>query len=108
MTTYIPEVNILEKEEHYTLRAELPGVRKEDLEISLEQNHLMIRGKGCQVAENWKPVYREFQDQYTLERSFEIGKMIDREKIQAKMENGVLTLVLPKTEETRPRKIQIQ
>jgi len=104
----IPAADIFEKENEYLLVAELPGVSKNTLEIEVENEELIIRGKPDWKKGEWNLSYGEFVDQYEFERVFSIGRDIDREKIKAGMENGILTLELPKAEEMKPRKIEIK
>jgi len=106
--TYIPVADIYERAQDYLLVAELPGVDKDRLSIETEKNILKITGTPAFDSGEWKPVYREFEEDYRFERSFVMGEDIDREKIRAKIENGVLAVVLPKSEEAKPKKIQIQ
>lgn len=104
----IPIVDIIEEENNFLLVAELPGVSKETLDIEVEKDTLKIQGKTAWELGNWQPVRREFVDDYVFERNFSIGNAIDRNKIEAKMEDGLLYLTLGKSEESKPRKIEIQ
>ncbi|HCL56575.1 MAG TPA: molecular chaperone Hsp20 [Spirochaetia bacterium] len=105
---FIPVVDIFERGNDYLLIAEIPGVSKETLEIEVEKNTLKIKGSPVWESGEWEAVYREFKDDYEFERSFEIGDDIDKDNIKAKIENGVLGLVLPKQEKAKPKKIEIQ
>ena len=101
-----PEVNIYETKDGYVLEAEMPGVNKEGLEITLEGNEITI--VGHQVAEpvNGETLFRESR-QVDYRRVFELDPAIDTSKVSAKMEQGVLTLSLPKSERVKPRKIAV-
>lgn len=106
--TLIPLTNIIERDSDYLLTAELPGVSKDTLSVDVEKDVLKISGElAWHKEEKWKAVHREFFDDYRFEREFKIGRSIDKEKISAKIENGVLELLLPKSEESKPRKIEI-
>lgn len=101
-----PPVNIFESKDGYVLEAEMPGVAKNGLEITLEGNELTIIGHRQDEAVNAEPVYRESRA-VDYRRTFELDPAIDTAKINAKMEQGVLTLHLPKMEKVKPRKITI-
>ena len=101
-----PEVNIYERDERYVLEAEMPGVMKEGLEITLEGNTLTFVGRREQLAVKGTPLYRESRP-VNYRRAFELDPEIDTEKIAAEMRQGVLVLTLPKAERVKPRKIEI-
>jgi HSP20 family protein len=102
----VPEVNIFATKEGYTLEAEMPGVNKEGLEVTLEGNELTILGRRAVEAPKGEALYRESRD-VDYRRVFELDPAIDASKISARMEQGVLTLLLPKAEKLKPRKISI-
>ena len=101
-----PPVNIFEDKDGYVLEAEMPGVNKEGLEITLEGNELTITGHRHEEAVNADVVYRESRA-VDYRRMFELDPTIDTSKINAKIDQGVLTLRLPKMEKVKPRKITI-
>ena len=101
-----PEVNIFETPEGYMLEGEMPGVTKRGLEITLEGNTLTIVGHRNEADFATDPVYRESRAG-SFRRVFELDPAIDTSKINAKMEQGVLKLHLPKAEKVKPRKIQV-
>jgi HSP20 family protein len=102
----IPRVDIVETKDAYRLEAEMPGVNKAGLEVLLDGNDLTILGRrGAPVIEaNY--LYRESKAA-DYRRVFELDPAIDSAKIDAKMEQGVLTLVLPKSERVKPRKVVV-
>ncbi|HMO65893.1 MAG TPA: Hsp20/alpha crystallin family protein [Verrucomicrobiota bacterium] len=102
-----PDVNIYETAEGYTLEADLPGVGKDGVEISLDQNTLTLIGrrKAHRVVEGGQ--YRESSDA-DFRRVFELDPVIDTARIAARVEDGVLTLDLPKAEQARPRQIAVK
>lgn len=102
----LPEVNIFEEKDGYTLEAEMPGVNKDGLEILLEGNELTIVGHRVRAAVNGDLVFRESQTA-DFRRAFELDPAIDTGRIVAKMNQGVLTLSLPKSEKVKPRKIAV-
>ena len=101
-----PRVNITETKDGYMLQAEMPGVNKEGLEISLEGNELTLVGRRPHETEGLDLVYRESTGR-DFRRVFVLDPTIDTAKIEAKMDNGVLHLHLPKAEQVKPRKITV-
>jgi HSP20 family protein len=101
-----PEVNIFETNDGYVLEAEMPGVSKEGLEVTLEGNEMTILGHRKNEAVQGEPLFRE-RALADYRRVFELDPAIDTAKIAAKMEQGVLTLTLPKSERVKPRRITV-
>ena len=103
---YSPAVDIFETEEAITLLADLPGVDKEQLDINVEDRQLTVTGLVKEPEDRLQPVYTEYGiGGYT--RSFKLGDTVDQSKISASLKDGVLTLVLPKADRLKPRKIEI-
>jgi HSP20 family protein len=102
-----PEVNIFETQEGYVVEAEMPGVSKDGLEVTLEGNELTLVGHKNRVDEAGEPLLRECV-QADFKRVFELDPAIDTGKISAKMDQGILRLTLPKSEKVKPRKITIE
>ena len=102
----VPEVNIFETEDGYVLEAEMPGVNKSGLEITLEGNELTLLGHRQAVPAPGTALFRE-SSAADFRRVFELDPAIDASKIAAKMEQGILTLTLPKSEEVKPRRIAV-
>ncbi len=101
-----PEVNIFETKDGYVLEAEMPGVNKSGLEITLEGSEITIVGRRTNDPVNGESLLRERQSA-DFRRVFELDPAIDTSKIAAKMNQGVLTLALPKSEQVKPRRINI-
>jgi HSP20 family protein len=101
-----PEVNIYETKTGYVLEAEMPGVSKEGLEITLEGSEITIVGRRQNEVMTGTPLFRE-RTQVDYRRVFELDPAIDTVRIAAKMNQGVLTLTLPKSEKVQPRKIAV-
>src|SRR5437870_13827893 len=101
-----PVANILETGDGYLLEAEMPGVGKDGLEVTVDGNELTIIGRRSDPALTGDVVYSESRA-WDYKRVFELDPEIDSSKITAKMEQGVLMLTLPKTERVKPRKIKI-
>jgi len=105
---FVPPVNIVETDDHYIVEADLPGVNKEGLEITVEDNELTIVGRRSDYHDvpNSEVLYQETRPG-DFRRVFELDPTIDTSKINAKMQQGVLTLTLPKAEKVKPRKITV-
>jgi len=101
-----PIVNIYESGEGYVLEAEMPGVAKDGLEITLEENEITIVGHRHDGSPKAEPLFQE-SHRYDYRRVFELDPAIDTGKISAKMDQGVLTLTLPKSEKVKPRKVSV-
>ena len=101
-----PEVNIFETKDGYILEAEMPGVSKSGLEITLEGNEITITGHRHHETSSGQVLFRECKAA-DFRRVFELDPAIDTAKISAKMNQGVLTLTLPKSERVKPRKITV-
>lgn len=102
-----PDVNIFENAEGYVLEADLPGVGKEGLQITLDGTELTIVGRRSSETAAGEPVFRE-RSGWSYRRVFELDPAIDTAKVSAKMEQGLLTLTLPKSERAKPRKITVE
>lgn len=102
-----PDVNIYETEEAFVLHAEMPGITKEGLEVILEGNTLTFVGRRHEEPVRGTVLYRESRVT-NYRRVFELDPAIDTEKIAAEMQQGMLTLTLPKTARVKPRKIEIK
>jgi HSP20 family protein len=103
---YSPAVDILRTEDALTLVADLPGVKKADLEIGIEDGVLAISAPVADVEARHKPVYREYGVGGYVRR-FALSDKIDQARISAELEDGVLTVTLPKAERLKPRKIEV-
>ena len=106
MTTFIPQVDIYEDKTGITVLADMPGVDKEGVSIDLKEDQLTINGKVSVVDDAKTVLHREYEVGNYF-RQFTLSDVIDREKITAKMADGVLTLTLPKAEKAVPKKISV-
>jgi len=102
-----PPVDIFETEEALVVRADLPGVRPEDVQTTLKETLLVISGTVQALPPGWRKVYGEYRVGHFI-REFRLGQQIDQAKISAQMKDGVLTLTLPKADHARARRIQVQ
>jgi HSP20 family protein len=101
-----PEVNIYETKDGYILEAEMPGVNKEGLEITLEGNEITITGHRHTEPLSSQALFHESHNA-DYQRVFELDPAIDTAKVSARMDQGVLKLTLPKSERVKPRKISV-
>jgi HSP20 family protein len=106
VTFVTPVANILETADGYLLEAEMPGVAKDGLEVTVENGELTIVGRRADKELPGAALYRESRPQ-DYRRVFDLDPSIDTGKITAKMEQGILTLNLPKAEQVKPRRITV-
>jgi HSP20 family protein len=105
----VPRTNILEGEQDFRIVMDLPGVRNEDLDISLEGKLLTVKAdRDLSIPEGYTGRRTELASKLTWKRSFDLGDGVDVEKIGARLENGILTLTLAKSDKVMPRRIQVQ
>lgn len=106
LPTFIPQVDIFEDAKVITVLSDMPGVTKEGVSIDIKDDQMTINGKVDPPAEGATLIHKEYEVGNYF-RQFTLSDVIDREKITAKMADGVLTLTLPKGEKAVPRKIEI-
>ncbi len=108
-TAWLPLVDIFEEPDVIRLVAEVPGVRPEDVKISVEGSLLTIKGTKEQVTEEKAEKVHRYERTYgAFERTFTLSASIDANKIKATYNLGVLTITLPKAETTKPHLIKIE
>jgi len=103
-----PATDILEREDGFHVYMDIPGVRREDLKIDINENELVVTGRAMQGASD-KETFLEVQfgpGEYM--RSVTLSDFVDRERISAVLKDGVLSLHLPRLEKAQPRRIPIQ
>lgn len=108
---WMPPVDVMETTGEVRIVAELPGVKPDGIRISVENNVLILAGEKTrtQMSENDGERAHRFERVYgAFERRFTVPQTVDAEKIEARYEHGVLTLVLPKAEKAKPRQISVQ
>jgi len=104
---FVPVTDIFETPEALTVVLEMPGVDRDSIEASIENDVVTIDGRiDFAKYEGMQPVYTEYNVGHYA-RSFEISDKIDQNKISAQMKDGVVMIVLPKAEQAKPRKIQV-
>ncbi len=105
---WVPAVDIKEEEDKYVLHADIPGVNPEDVEVTMEHGALAIRGERKFEEQEEKEDYRRIERSHgVFYRRFALPDNIDAEAITAKGENGVLEVVIPKTAEKQPKRIEV-
>jgi len=105
---FMPNADIFETEDTLTVVLEMPGVDRDNINISVENGLLTVEGTiNFGKYERLQPVYSEY-NVGPFRRSFRISSRIDQDKINAEMSDGVITLVLPKVEEAKPRRIEVR
>ena len=101
-----PPASVIEAGEGYTLELEMPGVTKDRLDISVENNELTVVGQRSLPTVQGTLIHHESRPN-NFRRTFELDPSIDADKISAKIEQGLVTLTLPKAEHVKPRKISV-
>ncbi len=101
-----PMATVLENADGYTLQVEMPGVGKDGLEMWVENNELTLVGRRSLSGITGTVLHRESRRE-NFRRSFELDPSIDSGKISARIEQGVITLSLPKADQVKPRKIAV-
>jgi HSP20 family protein len=107
-SSWTPAVDVFEDKTTVKIVAELPGVKSEDVKLSIENNVLTIGGEKRQEAEEKTERVHRYERSYgVFERAFALPNSVDPDKIEARYENGILTVTVPKMEKARPREIPL-
>lgn len=107
-SAWVPPTDILEDAEGIKILTELPGLAPADVELTIENSTLTIRGEKKQLAEEKTTRVHRCERSYgAFERSFTLPTTVDTEKVEARFDNGVLTVALPKAERAKPREITV-
>ncbi len=105
---FIPSIDISESEDQFLISAELPGMNKEDINISLENNRLSISGERNFEKEETGKKYHRVETSYgSFERSFQLPDNVDEKSIKASYENGLLNISIDKSEDKVKKQIEI-
>lgn len=106
--SFVPSIDISESEDQFLISAELPGMKKEDINISLENNRLSISGERSFEKEDKGKKYHRVETSYgSFERSFQLPDNIDEESIKANYDNGLLNISIDKSEDKVKKQIEI-
>lgn len=107
-SAWVPACDVFEGRDTLKIVMEVPGVASEDIKLSLENNRLSIRGEKRQAAEEQTERVHRYERSYgNFERVFTLPTTVEAERIEARVEQGVLTVLLPKVERARPREIPV-
>jgi len=107
-SAWLPACDVFEDKDAVKIVAEVPGVRPEDVKLSIENNLLTIRGEKKQQAEEKTERVHRYERSYgTFERTFALPTTVDPDKIAASYSNGILTVTIPKADRARPREIPV-
>jgi HSP20 family protein len=105
---FLPPMDLVETEDHFVLRADLPGLREEDVKIELEDNVLTISGERRAEHEERKEGYYRVERSFgTFARSLALPEGVSAEGIEAKFDRGVLEVSIPKPEQRKPHRVTI-
>jgi HSP20 family protein len=103
-----PLINVTEDQDNFWLRAELPGVKADDLDLTITDNHLALSGERkiteADASAKW---HRREREAGKFSRMIDLPDRVDGEKIEAKMADGILSIMLPKAASAKPRQIQV-
>lgn len=102
----LPRTNVHESEDSYIFTMEMPGLGRQHIEVNIEGDTLVVKGEKSEQSEEKGLLRREYRAS-RFERTFNVGNAIDRERVKAKMEDGILTVTLPKSPEKVGRKIDV-
>ena len=109
ISSWTPAVDITEHDDQFVVKVELPGVNKDDVKITLENNILTIRGEKKQEKETKKENYHRVERSYgSFQRSFTLPTTVKNDKIDAVYRDGILQIALPKAEEAKPKQIEVK
>ena len=107
-TMWSPSVDLSESENTYEVKAEIPGMKKEDIRVSYEDNVLTLTGEKKQEKEVKNKNYHRVERAYgRFQRSFRLPKTVNKDEIKAKYKDGVLTVEIPKAEAVKPKEIAV-
>lgn len=108
-TTWGLALDVIEKDDEFVVKASVPGIKPDDLEITFTDNTLTIKGQTQEDQEVKEANYHLRERRFgSFSRSITLNSHINADKIQANYDNGVLTLTLPKAEEVKPKRIAIK
>src|ERR1700712_2732635 len=106
---YLPAVDLSETQEGYVVEAALPGLKPEDLEVTVKNNMLTIKGEIHKETEDKQRTYHRVERSFgSFQRTIGLPSTVKADAIQASLDNGILRLEIPKAEEVNPRKISVK
>lgn len=105
--SFSPSLDVVEHDEEFAVTVDLPGVSEKDIDITVANNVLTIRGEKNQEKEENGRYYRKETWSGSFQRTISLPNTVDADKVEAGMKNGVLTVRLPKREEAKPKRISV-
>jgi HSP20 family protein len=109
LTAWSPSVDIAERENDCVVKVELPGVSKDDVRITLQDNTLTIRGEKKQEKESKESNYHRVERSYgSFQRTFTLPTAVRADKVDASYKDGILSITLPKAEEAKAKQIEVR
>jgi HSP20 family protein len=108
LVEWVPVVDVIETDEEFLISAELPGVEKKDVKLSVENGVLLISGRREQEEGKGKRLHKIERAYGSFARSFTMPDVVNEQKVTAEFKNGVLTVHLPKSEKARPKSIEVR
>jgi len=107
-TTYVPSDDIFETDNEVVVKAEMPGMNANDIDVRLENNVLTLKGERHFEKDAKEENYHRIEREYgTFTRSFALPRTVNGDKVSAEYRDGILKIVLPKKEETKPKAIKV-
>ena len=108
-SAWTPAVDVAEHDDEYQVKIELPGVSKDDVKITMQDNVLTVRGEKKQEKESKSSNYHRVERAYgSFQRSFTLPTSVKHDRIEASYKDGILTIALPKAEESKPKQIEVK
>ncbi|MFN4216283.1 MAG: Hsp20/alpha crystallin family protein [Brevinematales bacterium] len=103
----VPATDIYETNDRYVVLMEMPGIDRNTLSVKVDDDRLVVEASTVEVGKEWRVIDTEFElGEY--HREFRIGNKVNRENIEASYEDGILTIVLHKAENFKPRQIEVK
>lgn len=106
---WMPALDVAETDDEYVVKVELPGVNRDDVQITVREDTLTVRGEKKQENETKKSDFHRVERSYgSFQRSFTLPTTVKTDKIDATYKEGILTITLPKAEEAKPKSIDVK
>ena len=108
-SNFTPTVDVVEDRDAFVLRAELPGVTRENISVEVKENRLVLSGRKDSVTQGEEGKYRYVESRHgQFTRTFELPRNVKSDAIEAQYKDGVLSLRVPKAEESKPKAVEIK
>jgi HSP20 family protein len=109
LQTFAPAVDLHESKENYLISVDLPGIDQNNIKVDVEDGRLTVSGERTREDKSEDGMFKRYEKSYgRFVRTFQLPQNIDESKIQARSENGVLEILVPKTELAKPRSVQVE